>query len=222
MNIGVMLVDDHAIVRSGLTMLINSNEDMRVIAAADNGKDAVRIAREVRPDVVVMDLNMPGENGMVSTARIKSEMPEVEILVLTMHEDRDYLFRVLKAGASGYILKSAADMDVMSAIRTVARGEAYLYPNAAKSLIREYVQTMKLQGEDGSSHGLTRREREILSLIANGYSNKQMAEALHISVKTVETHRSHIVEKLQLRTRAELVQYAIQQGLLDRDGAQGV
>lgn len=214
MSIGVMLVDDHAIVRSGLSMLINAHDDMRVIATAANGEAAFQIAQEMQPSVIVMDLNMPGENGMITTARIKKAMPKIEILVLTMLEDREYLFRVLKAGASGYILKSADDLDVMSAIRTVARGEAYLYPNAAKSLIQEFLQTVEQEESNGAYQELTKREQEVTSLVAKGNSNKQIAEILHLSIKTVESHRSHIVEKLQLRTRSELVDYAIKKGLL--------
>lgn len=214
MSIGVMLVDDHAIVRSGLSMLINAHDDMRVIATAANGEAAFQIAQEMQPSVIVMDLNMPGENGMITTARIKKAMPKIEILVLTMLEDREYLFRVLKAGASGYILKSADDLDVMSAIRTVARGEAYLYPNAAKSLIQEFLQTVEQEESNGAYQELTKREQEVTSLVAKGNSNKQIAEILHLSIKTIESHCSHIVEKLQLRTRSELVDYAIKKGLL--------
>lgn len=217
MSIGVMLVDDHAIVRSGLSLLINAHDDMQVIATASNGEEAFRIAQEIKPDVIVMDLNMPGENGMLTTARIKKVMPQIEILVLTMLEDREYLFRVLKAGASGYILKSADDMDVMSAIRTVARGEAYLYPNAAKSLIQEFLHNVEQEGKNETYQELTKREQEVISLVAKGHSNKQIAEILHLSIKTIESHRSHIVEKLQLRTRSELVEYAIKKGLLEVD-----
>jgi two-component system response regulator NreC len=212
-----MLVDDHAIVRSGLSLLINAHDDMQVIATASNGEEAFRIAQEIKPDVIVMDLNMPGENGMLTTARIKKVMPQIEILVLTMLEDREYLFRVLKAGASGYILKSADDMDVMSAIRTVARGEAYLYPNAAKSLIQEFLHNVEQEGKNETYQELTKREQEVISLVAKGHSNKQIAEILHLSIKTIESHRSHIVEKLQLRTRSELVEYAIKKGLLEVD-----
>jgi len=217
LSIGVMLVDDHAIVRSGLSLLINAHDDMQVIATASNGEEAFRIAQEIKPDVIVMDLNMPGENGMLTTARIKKVMPQIEILVLTMLEDREYLFRVLKAGASGYILKSADDMDVMSAIRTVARGEAYLYPNAAKSLIQEFLHNVEQEGKNETYQELTKREQEVISLVAKGHSNKQIAEILHLSIKTIESHRSHIVEKLQLRTRSELVEYAIKKGLLEVD-----
>lgn len=217
MSIGVMLVDDHAIVRSGLSLLINAHDDMQVIATASNGEEAFQIAQEIKPDVIVMDLNMPGENGMLTTARIKKVMPQIEILVLTMLEDREYLFRVLKAGASGYILKSADDMDVMLAIRTVSRGEAYLYPNAAKSLIQEFLHNVEQEGKNETYQELTRREQEVISLVAKGHSNKQIAEILHLSIKTIESHRSHIVEKLQLRTRSELVEYAIKKGLLEVD-----
>ncbi|WP_274365553.1 response regulator [Paenibacillus thermotolerans] len=215
MSIQVMLVDDHAIVRSGLTMLINSQDDMKVVAGVGSGEEAFEKAMELRPDVIVMDLNMPGENGLVTTGRIKKEFPQSEILVLTMHDDKEYLFRVFNAGASGYILKSADDMDVMTAIRTVYRGEAYLYPQATKSLIEEYILHVNKGEKSDSYDELTPREKEILSFIVKGYSNKEIAEMLFLSVKTVEVHKSNIVGKLQLKTRSELVQYAIRRGILE-------
>lgn len=215
MSIRVLIADDHAIVRSGLAMLINAQEDMEVVGMAADGGEAYSLALQLRPDVVLMDLSMPpGENGLTATARIKEAAPEIVILVLTMHEDEGYLFRVLQAGASGYILKSALDMDLLTAIRTVSRGEAYLYPSATKWLIQEFLQRVQ-RGEDTESfHILSEREQEILTLIAKGYSNKEIAEKLVVSVKTVETHKAKIMEKLHLKTRPELVRYALKKGLL--------
>lgn len=215
MTIQVLVVDDHAIVRSGLSVLINAEQDMRVIAAAENGREAFEKAMNLRPHVILMDLSMPVENGLQATTRIKKELPEVEILILTMHDDKEYLFRVLQAGASGYVLKNAQEMDVMSAIRTVHRGEAYLYPNAAKSLITEYLQRVQSGEQTEGYRILTDREQEILTLIAKGYSNKEIADLIYVSVKTVEAHKSKIMEKLELKTRHELVQYALKKGLLE-------
>ncbi len=216
MSIRVLIADDHAIVRSGLSMLIGSQSDMQVVGTAADGKEAYEKALELRPDIVLMDLSMPpGENGLSATQRLKEAAPDIDILILTMHDDEEYLFRVLQAGASGYVLKSAPDMELLSALRTVAQGAAYLYPSATKSLISEFLQRVK-KGEDGDSYQiLTEREKETLSLIAKGYTNKEIAEQLVVSVKTVETHKAHIMEKLQLKTRPELVRYALKKGLLD-------
>lgn len=215
MSIKVLIADDHAVVRSGLTMLINTQDDMKVVATASNGREAYDKTLEFKPDVVIMDLNMgPGENGYSTTMRLKKTVPEVEVLILTMHDDREYLYKVLKAGASGYILKNAEEMDVMTAIRTVYHGEAYLYPQATKALIQEFLK--RVDSEDNPAYQeLTSREQEILVMIAKGYSNKEIGELLYISVKTVEMHKAHIMEKLQLRTRHELVSYAHSRGLLD-------
>jgi len=216
MSIRVLIADDHAVVRSGLSMLINAQSDFEVIGTAADGKEAFDKALQLKPDVVVMDISMPpGENGLSATARLKEAAPDIQILVLTMHDDEEYLFRVLQAGASGYILKSAPELDLISAIRTVNEGAAYLYPSATKSLIQEFL--VRVQKGEGQSEldGLTEREQEILSLIAKGYSNKEIAEQLMLSVKTIETHKTKIMEKLQLRTRPELVRYALKKGLLD-------
>lgn len=216
MSIRILIADDHAIVRSGLTMLINSQADMEVIGTAADGKEAYDKALELKPDIVLMDLSMPpGENGLSATQRLKEAAPDIDVLILTMHDDEEYLFRVLQAGASGYVLKSAPDMELLSALRTVAQGAAYLYPSATKSLIAEFLQRVK-KGEDADSYQiLTEREKETLALIAKGYSNKEIAEQLVVSVKTIESHKAHIMEKLQLKTRPELVRYALKKGLLD-------
>lgn len=218
MSIRVLIADDHAIVRSGLSMLINAQSDMEVIGTAADGKEAVDMAVELRPDIVLMDLSMPpGENGLSATTRLKELAPDLDILILTMHDDEEYLFRVLQAGASGYILKSAPDMDLLVAIRTVEQGAAYLHPTATKSLIQEFLQRVQKGEELDDYNVLTEREREILTLIAKGYANKDIAEQLVVSVKTIETHKTKIMEKLHLKTRPELVRYALKKGLLDFD-----
>lgn len=216
MKTRILIADDHAIVRSGLKMLINSQEDMEVVDEAADGKEAYEKVLKQHPDVVLMDISMPpGENGLLSTEKIKKAMPDVEILILTMHDEEEYLFQVLKAGASGYILKNSPEMDLITAIRMVRQGAAYLHPNATKALIREYMRHVeKGEGED-KYNTLSDREREVLTYIAKGYSNKEIAEQLFLSVKTVETHKMRIMEKLGFRTRPELVQYAIKHGLLD-------
>ncbi|MFD2169905.1 response regulator [Tumebacillus lipolyticus] len=216
MTVRLLIADDHAIVRSGLSMLIGSQGDMEVIGTAADGKEAVEKALELRPDIVLMDLSMPpGENGLTATSRLKEAAPEIDILVLTMHDDEEYLFRVLQAGASGYILKSAPDLDLLSAIRTVHAGAAYLHPTATKSLISEFLQRVQKGQDVEHFQVLTDREQEILQWIAKGYSNKEIAEQLIVSVKTVETHKAKIMEKLQMKTRPELVRYALKKGLLD-------
>ncbi|WP_421617261.1 response regulator [Brevibacillus sp. TJ4] len=216
MSIRILIADDHAIVRSGLGMLINAQEDMQVVGYAADGKEACEKALELRPDVVLMDLSMPpGENGLTATARLKETAPEIQVLVLTMHDDEEYLFRVLQAGAAGYILKSAPDLDLIQAIRTVVQGDAYLYPSATKSLIEEFLAMVKKGEEQAKYEILTEREKEVLVLIAKGFSNKEIAEQLVVSVKTVESHKAHIMEKLHLRTRPDLVRYAIKKGWLD-------
>lgn len=218
MSIRLLVADDHAIVRSGLSMLINAQPDMEVIGTAADGGEAFQKALELQPDIVLMDLSMPpGENGLSATQRLSDAAPHIHILVLTMHDDEEYLFRVLQAGAHGYILKSAPDADLLTAIRTIHSGAAYLYPSATKSLIQEFLTRVKRGENLEQFHVLTDREQEILTLIAKGYSNKEIAEKLILSVKTVETHKAKVMEKLQMKTRHELVSYALKKGLLDLD-----
>ncbi|KPC70302.1 histidine kinase [Thermoactinomyces vulgaris] len=212
----VLIADDHAIVRSGLTLLINSQPDMEVVGAAMDGKEAVDLSLELQPDIVLMDLSMPpGENGLTATKKLKEAAPEINVLILTMHDDEEYLFRVLHAGASGYILKNAEDMELIRAIQTVSQGAAYLYPSATKMLIQEFLNRVQIGEQLEDYHILTQREQEVLSLIAQGYTNKEIAEKLVLSVKTIESHKANIMEKLHLKTRPELVRYALKKGLLD-------
>lgn len=215
MPIRIIIADDHKIVRSGLEMMINDHEDMEVIATAADGEEAFRKTVDLMPDVVIMDLNMPpGENGLVATQKLQEAAPDVKILILTMHDDKEYIFKVLEAGASGYILKSADDMDLIQAIHTVYKGDAYLHPKATKLVIEDYLKHAKAEEEE-RFHALTSREQEILSYIAKGYTNKEIADMLYVSVKTVESHRSNIMDKLELKTRPELVKYAYEHGLLE-------
>jgi len=212
--IKILLVDDHAVVRMGLTMLLNNHPDMTVIGEATEGNEGIKKALSLKPDVVIMDLSMPhGKDGLAATAELIQQMPQLAILILTMHDDEEYLFRAIQAGASGCILKSAPQDELIAAIQSVAEGNAYLHPSATKKLITEYMETLKLSNMDSYSL-LSVREKEVLTLIAKGYSNKEIAEMLTISVKTVETHKGNLMEKLQMKTRPELVAYALKKGLL--------
>jgi two-component system response regulator NreC len=212
--IKLCIVDDHAVVRSGLMMLLNGKEDLEVIGEASEGQEGIQLALKLRPDVVLMDLSMPhGKDGLTATTDLKQALPDTAILILTMHDDDQYLFRAIHAGASGYILKSAPHEELLTAIRSVAAGNAYLYPTAIKRLMSEYLDRMH-SGDQGSFEILSDREKEIVSLVAKGYSNKEVAEQLIISVKTVETHKANIMAKLGLKTRPELVKYAMKKGLL--------
>lgn len=212
--IKILLVDDHAVVRSGLKMLLNTNPEMEVIGEASEGNEGIKKALKFKPDVVVIDLSMPhGKDGLSATIELKKLLPEINILILTMHDDEEYLFRAIQGGASGCILKSAPHDELMAAIYAVAKGDAYLHPSAQKRLMEEYLAGVKQDGND-TYHLLSEREKEVLTLIAKGYSNKEIAEQLVISVKTVETHKGNLMEKLQMKTRPELVEYAVKKGLL--------
>jgi two-component system response regulator NreC len=216
--IKLCIVDDHAVVRSGLVMLLNGKEGIEVVGEASEGEEGIQLAMKLRPDVVLMDLSMPhGKDGLTATKDLKQAMPETAVLILTMHDDDEYLFRAIHAGASGYILKSAPHDELLAAIRSVADGNAYLNPSATKRLMREYLDRLR-HGDGGRTfETLSDREQEIVSLVAKGYSNKEIAEQLVISVKTVETHKAKVMEKLGLKTRPELVKYAMKKGLLNFD-----
>lgn len=214
--VNILLVDDHAIVRSGLKMLLSANNQLKIVGEAADGDEAIQLAHTLRPDVVLMDLSMSqGKDGLTATTELKKLIPDMSILILTMHDDDEYLFRAIHAGASGYVLKSAPHEELVTAIQSVASGNAYLYPTATKRLMAEYLDKLQHGHHPGASESLSEREEEILAFIAKGYSNKEIAEQLVISVKTVESHKSNLMEKLGLRTRPDLVKYALKKGLLN-------
>lgn len=217
-TVRILIADDHVIVRSGLSLLLSRCPDFDIVGEASDGREAVQKALQLRPDVVIMDLSMPpGKDGISATVEMKRELPDTHVLILTMHDDEEYLFRVLKAGASGFIVKNALDSELITAVRAVYNGQVYLYPTAAKQLVEDFLQHGDEEKVPDVYRVLSEREREILTLIAKGYSNKEIAELLVISVKTVESHKAHIMEKLGLSTRPQLVHYAIKKGLLDLD-----
>lgn len=212
--IRILLAEDHRIVRDGLRMLLQSEPDFVVVAEAENGREAVARAKETHPDVAVLDISMPELSGLEATRLIKVESPQTQILILTMHESDEYFFRALEAGASGYVLKKAATQDLIAAARAVARGEAFLYPSVAKKLIGDYVRRAESDTEQSGYATLSEREREVLLLLAEGVSNQEIADRLAITPSTLQTHRAHVLEKLGLRTTADLIKYAVQHGLV--------
>ena len=213
-KITVFLADDHTLVREGIKRLINSNEDMEVIAEADNGRDAVRIAVKTNPAVALVDITMPGLNGLETTKRLRKECPSTQVLILTIHTDEEYVFQALKAGAVGYVVKHAPAEDLYAAIRAAAKGESFLSPSISRVVIEDYRKRIKDGEVDYEWENLTPREREILQLIAEGNTNKNVARLLNISVKTVETHRARIMQKLDIHDVTGLTKYAIRKKLV--------
>jgi DNA-binding NarL/FixJ family response regulator len=212
-KIQLLLVDDHQIVRAGLRMLFLAESDMEIVGEADSGEAALKAVGELKPDVVLMDVAMPGMSGIEATRRIKEISPSTAVLALTMHEDEQYFFEMLNAGASGYIPKRAAPDDLVSAIRVVNQGEVFLYPTQAKLLVKDFLHRVEAGGVPAGEE-LTVREREVLTYIAEGLTNREIADTLVISVKTVDRHRENIMRKLNLHSRVELVKYAIEKGLI--------
>ena len=213
--IRVLLADDHTLVRAGIRSLLENMEGIEVIAEASDGRDALRLVRAHRPDVVLMDIAMPGLNGLEAAARIAKKCPNVRVIILSMHVNEEYVLQALRAGAAGYMVKGADAAELEIAIRAVARGETYLSPMVSKHVVTDYIQ--RISGETSPLELLTPRQREVLQLIAEGYSTKKIARTLKISVKTVETHRMQLMERLDIHDIAGLVRYAIRIGLVKPD-----
>jgi two-component system response regulator NreC len=223
----VFLADDHAVLRSGLRLLINTQPDMEVGGEAGDGEEAVEkvraLAAQGAVDVVVLDIGMPRLTGLEALRQIKATHPDLAVLILTMHASEPYLFQVIQLGGAGYVLKQTADEHLLGAIRAAAQGQPFLYPTMEARLLTDFVHRARRAGEraDAAFLSLTDREREVLTLVAQGYTNQEIAERLLVSVKTVETHRAHIMSKLGLQTRAELVRYALREGYLTPETATG-
>jgi two-component system response regulator NreC len=213
--IRLLLVDDHEVVRTGLRMLLESQADMLIAGEASTGGQAISLVEELRPQVVVMDITLPDISGIEATRLIKKKFPEVAIVALTIHEDEQYFFEMLKAGASGYVPKRAAAEELISAIEAASQGEVYLYPSLAKALVTDFLERPGEGSEQTKIDELTEREREVLGLLAEGFNNEQIAEKLVISKHTVARHRENLMRKLNLHNRGELVKYAIRKGLIE-------
>jgi two-component system, NarL family, response regulator NreC len=215
MPISVLIADDHGVLRAGLRVLLDREPDMQVVGEAADGEEALRLTDTLQPDVVLMDVSMPGESGVEVTRRLKASWPRTQVLILTVHEDSSLVHEAIRAGASGYIVKRAAESELVDAIRAVARGQTYLHPTMTRAVLIEA--DLVTNSKDDPAKALTPREEQVLRLIARGHTNPEIAELLTISVRTVEGHRSNVMSKLDLHSRVELVRYAAQHGLLDLD-----
>jgi DNA-binding NarL/FixJ family response regulator len=213
-KIRVILADDHTILRDGIRALLADETDIQLIGEAEDGRAAVRMACELKPDIVIMDIAMPLLNGLEATRQIKRHLPETEVLILSMHDNEEYIRQVLAAGAMGYILKDAAARELIEAIKTVRRGEAVLSSAITRLVIEDYLRWGGVQPQDENGN-LTPREREVLQLIAEGYTNKAIADILCLSIKTVQAHRANLMGKLDLHDRGELIKYAIQKKIIE-------
>jgi DNA-binding NarL/FixJ family response regulator len=206
----VVIADDHGIVRSGLRLLLEQQPDIEVVGEASDGAEARDLAIDERPDLAILDVKMPKLTGLQATREIREQVPDVAVLILSMHDDERYLFEALKAGASGYVLKRQADEDLLDAVRAVQRGEPFLTPDAQRALIKDVLE----RGPDQADE-LTPREQEVVKLVAEAHTNREIAEILHLSEKTVESHRANAMRKLGMRDRVELVRYAVRRGLIE-------
>jgi DNA-binding NarL/FixJ family response regulator len=207
----ILIADDHGIVRAGIRLLLERQPDLEVVAEAADGIEAIAQALASRPSLCILDVSMPRMTGLQATREIRAHLPETRVLILSMHDDEHYLFEALKAGAAGYVLKREADQDLVSAVRAVVRGDAFLTNAAQRSMIRQWM----ADGSQGPKVPLTPREEEVVKLIAEAHTNAQIAEILHLSEKTVESHRGNVLRKLGMRDRVELVRYAIRRGLVE-------
>jgi two-component system, NarL family, response regulator NreC len=215
MSIRLVLVDDHVVVRTGLRMLLEGVEDMQIAGEASTAQEAMQVVEQVRPEVVLMDIGLPDLSGIEAARQIKARFPDTAVVALTIHEDEEYFFKMLEAGASGYVPKRAAPEELLTAVRAAAAGEVYLYPSLAKLLVRGFLSQEPAGREESSLDGLTQREQEVLVHLADGASNDEIGSTLNISPKTVGRHRENIMRKLNLHSRSELVKYAIRKGIIE-------
>ena len=213
-KIRVLLAEDHTIVRKGLRALLEEEASIEVIGEAEDGREAVQKTQELLPDVVLMDLSMPGLSGLEATRQIKKRVPEVKVVVLTRHANEEYVFQILRAGALGYVVKKAAPTELILAIQSVYRGDSFLSPAISRPVIEEYIRKAEAMVENRYDT-LTNREREVLQLIAEGHSSREIAGLLHITERTVRTHRGHLMDKLDIHSTAELAQYAVRKGVIE-------
>jgi DNA-binding NarL/FixJ family response regulator len=213
-KIRILIADDHTLLRNGICALLADEQDMMIVGEADDGREAVRLAGQLKPNVVLMDIAMPLLNGLEATRQIKHEHPEINVLVLTMYDHEEYFREMLEAGASGYIIKRAAATELVSAIRSIYNGESVLSPAITRLLLEDYL-SHDARSEAGDPNALSSREREVLQLIAEGRTSREIAEILHLSVKTVQSHRTNLMQKLDLHDRGDLIKYAIQKKIIE-------
>jgi len=213
----VLLVEDHAVVRAGLRLLIEAEDDLTVVGECADGESALEQASSLDPHVIMMDVSMPGMNGLEAARKLLERFPRINILILTMHENEEYFFQALRAGALGYVPKSAPDTEVLAAIRAVAQGKTYIHPSVAHLLVNQYLSSVEGGKIRDNPDGLTDREREVLRLVAMGYTNKEIADKLSISIHTVHNHRTNLMAKLNLHDRLDLLKYALKKGLVRID-----
>lgn len=216
-TIKVLLAEDHTIVRKGIRSLLDAEADIEVVGEADNGREAIEKVEELQPDIVLMDHTMPILNGLEATRQIRKRFPEVKVLILTMHTSEEYVFEFLQAGASGYLVKQTAPTELVTAIQSVHQGDSFLSPSISKTVIAGFIRHAEATEKEDNFDTLTDREREILQLITEGYSTKDVAQQLHISVKTVATHKVNLMDKLDIHSMTELVKYAIRKGIISLD-----
>jgi len=217
MTTRVLLADDHAVLRAGLRLLLTGQNEFEVVAEASTGSEALSLAERLQPDLILLDLSMPGIGGMDALPTLRKIAPSAKILILTMHDDPQYLRQALKQGASGYVLKKAADAELISAIRAVLRGEMYVHPSMTRTLLEDILPEAKSFSADLTWASLSEREQEVLKMVALGHTSAEIADQLSLSAKTVETYRARGMEKLGLRTRAALVKFALQEGLIKKE-----